>query len=332
MRRAVVWLLATGLALPTGAQDQPFAPPASEAPAAETPATEQSPPAAEPDKPADNQAPEEPVKPVIATDAQKSICLLVESAALTHGLPVEFFARVIWQESRFRANAVGPMTRSGRRAQGIAQFMPGTAAERNLLNPFDPIQALPKSAEFLRDLRRQFGNLGLAAAAYNAGPRRVREWLAGTGPMPSETRNYVHAITGSAVEQWAKGGDKGSETADRKQQGGPDCGILMATLKRAPNPFVAALEQRIVAGAMQPWGVIVGADISRPRMLSKYAELQQRHAAVLAGRDPILLDRGRVLLRYQVRIGAGTRAEADALCVRIHKSGGDCVVLRNPRA
>ena len=133
----------------------------------------------------------------------------------------------------------------------------------------------------------------------------MREWLAGTGPMPSETRNYVHAITGSTVEQWAKGGDKGSETADRKQQGGPDCGILMATLKRAPNPFVAALEQRIVAGAMQPWGVIVGADISRPRMLSKYADLQQRHAAVLAGRDPILLDRGRVLLRYQVRPGRG---------------------------
>ena len=84
---------------------------------------------------------------------------------------------------------------------------------------------------------------------------------------------------------------------------------------------------------MQPWGVILGADMSRPRMLSKYAELQQRHAAVLAGRDPILLERSRgPLPRYQVRIGAETRADANALCVRIHKSGGDCVVLRNPRA
>jgi hypothetical protein len=147
--------------------------------------------------------------------------------------------------------------------------------------------------------------------------------------MPSETRNYVFAITGSTVEQWSKGGD----ASDKKQQGGSDCGVLMATLKRAPNPFVAALEQRIVAGAMQPWGVILGADMSRPRMLSKYAELQQRHGAVLAGRDPILLDRGRgPLPRYQVRIGAETRAEANALCVRIHKGGGDCAVLRNPRA
>ena len=137
-------------------------------------------------------------------DAQKSICLLLESAARANDLPVEFFARVIWQESRFRADAVGPVTRSGKRALGIAQFMPGTAAERNLLNPLDPIQALPKSAEFLRELRREFGNLGLAAAAYNAGPRRVREWMAGTGPMPAETRAYVQAITGASVEQWAK--------------------------------------------------------------------------------------------------------------------------------
>ena len=98
---------------------------------------------------------------------------------------------MIWQESRFQSDAVGPVTRSGQRAQGIAQFMPGTASERRLLDPFDPVQALPKSAEFLRELRGQFGNLGLAAAAYNAGPRRVREWLDGSGYMPQETRNYV---------------------------------------------------------------------------------------------------------------------------------------------
>ena len=262
-------------------------------------------------------------------DAQKSVCLLLESAARANSLPVEFFARVIWQESRFRSDAVGPVTRSGKRALGIAQFMPGTAAERKLLNPLDPIQALPKSAEFLHELRREFGNLGLAAAAYNAGPRRIREWMNGSGAMPSETRNYVLAITGAPVEQWSKAGPDG----DQKQEQGLGCGELMALLRRAPNRFVAALEQRIVAGVMQPWGVILGADMSRPRMLSKYAELQQRHAAVVAGRDPILRERNRgPLPRYQVRIGAETRADANALCARIHKSGGDCVVLRNPRA
>ena len=112
------------------------------------------------------------------------MCLMIESAARAANLPLEFFARVIWQESRFRPDAVGPVTRSGQRAQGIAQFMPGTAGERGLLDPFNPVQALPKSAEFLGELAGQFGNLGLAAAAYNAGPRRVQEWLAGTGGMP----------------------------------------------------------------------------------------------------------------------------------------------------
>ena len=75
-----------------------------------------------------------------------------------------------------------------------------------MLDPFDPVQALPKSAEFLNELRGQFGNLGLAAAAYNAGPKRVQDWLAGTGAMPQETRNYVLAITGTSVEDWATAG------------------------------------------------------------------------------------------------------------------------------
>jgi hypothetical protein len=156
----------------------------------------------------------------------------------------------------------------------------------------------------------------------------VREWLAGTGPMPSETRAYVRAITGSSVEQWSKAG----ADADRKQQAGPACGELVALLKREPSLFVSALEQHIALGAMQPWGAILGADQSRPRVLSKYAALQQRFAAVLAGRDPILLERRRgPLPRYQVRVGAETRAAANEVCQQIHKRGGDCVVLRNPR-
>jgi hypothetical protein len=280
------------------------------------------------DAPREDPVVTNPVKLGETGDAQKSLCLLLESAARANDLPVEFFARVIWQESRFRSDAVGPLTRTGKRALGIAQFMPGTAADRKLLNPLDPIQALPKSAEFLRELRREFGNLGLAAAAYNAGPRRIREWINGSGAMPSETRNYVFAITGAPVEQWSKAGPD----ADRKQEQGLGCGELMAVLKRAPNRFVAALEQRIAAGVMQPWGVILGADMSRSRILSIFAELQRRYAAILTGRDPILFERGRgPVPRYQVRVGAETRADANSLCVRIHKSGGDCAVLRNPR-
>ena len=138
------------------------------------------------------------------THGASLICTMVESAAVANGLPLAFFARVIWQESRLRPDAVGPMTRSGRRAQGIAQFMPLTAAERHLLNPFDPVQALPKSAEFLRELRAQFGNLGLAAAAYNAGPQRVRDWLGGKRTLPSETQAFVHIVTGRPAREWIK--------------------------------------------------------------------------------------------------------------------------------
>ena len=260
-----------------------------------------------------------------AREVQRSVCLLVESAARYNELPVEFFVRLIWQESRFRPTAIGPSTRSGKHALGIAQFMPGTAAERNLLDPFNPIEALPKAAEFLKDLRGQFGNLGLAAAAYNAGPGRVRAWLAGKASMPAQTRAYVEAVTGNSIDAWAAGRDVKGEAGE------VSCETLMAKLKQPPTTFLAALQQHVVTGAIQPWGAILGADKSRAEILDRYAALQQRFAAVLAGRDPILLERGRgALPRYQVRVGAEPRAAANDVCKRIHLAGGDCVVLRNP--
>ena len=257
---------------------------------------------------------------------QQSVCLLVESAARANELPVEFFVRLIWRESRFRPAAIGPSTRSGRRALGIAQFMPGTAAERNLLDPLNPIEALPKAAELLKDLRGQFGNLGLAAAAYNAGPGRVRAWMAGTASMPAQTRSYVLAITGNSVDEWASG-----RSVKPKTGGEVSCAALMATLKQPPTTFLGALQQHVVMGTIQPWGAILGAAKSRPEILDRYAALQRRFASVLAGRDPIVLERSAgVLLRYQVRVGAESRGAANDICKKIHLAGGDCVVLRNP--
>ncbi|SFK13248.1 lytic transglycosylase domain-containing protein [Bradyrhizobium sp. cf659] len=264
------------------------------------------------------------------SDTRESICLIVEAAARDANLPLEFFARVIWQESRFQADAVGPMTRSGEHAQGIAQFMPGTASERGLLDPFNPVQALPKSAEFLNELRNQFGNLGLAAAAYNAGPRRVQEWLAGTGPMPEQTRNYVYAITGATVEAWAKAGSTGKGPPSVPPT---SCRDLMALLKRAPNPFVAELEQHVELAAAKIWGVQLAAGFDRNRALAMYSRAVTRLSAVIGERDPSLLSsvmrsRGTRAF-YQVRIGADTRSEADDLCNRIRKAGGACFVLKN---
>ena len=162
-----------------------------------------------------------------ASDLRDSVCLMIEAAGRAHDLPLEFFARVIWQESRFRPDTAGPRRRNGERAQGIAQFMPTTAAERGLLDPFDPVQALPKAAQFLRELKDQFGNLGLAAAAYNAGPARVRGWLAGARRLSAETRNYVAAVTGVPADEWAKGGARKLSVKTS-----PNCRELMALLRQ----------------------------------------------------------------------------------------------------
>jgi soluble lytic murein transglycosylase-like protein len=205
--------------------------------------------------------------------------------------------------------------------------MPGTASERGLLDPFDPVQALPKSAEFLRELRTEFGNLGLAAAAYNAGPQRVRDWLAGRRTLPAETRNYVAAVTGISADDWA------ANSADREPERKTNCATLMALLHRAPNPFVGKLEERVTASAGSAWGVQLSAGFSRDRALASYAGLAQRYAQILSGYEPMLLSttlrsRGTGAF-YQVRVGASTRAAADKLCNSVRRAGGACIVLRN---
>lgn len=162
-----------------------------------------------------------------------SFCLMLETTARSNSLPVDFLARLIWQESRFRQDVVGPITRGGERAQGIAQFMPTTAAEVGLADPFDPGQALAKSGALLDMLRNEFGNLGLAAAAYNAGPQRVNNFLAGKSGLPAETRQYVLAITGHPVEDWAKPKQQGATTQpDGEKVTRPNCESLLTTLRQ----------------------------------------------------------------------------------------------------
>lgn len=131
------------------------------------------------------------------TVSREEICNSVAAAAQAHDLPIAFLASLVWQESRFEPKAVSPVG-----AQGIAQFMPRTATAYGVADPFDPIEALPGSAKFLRELFEQFGNLGLAAAAYNAGPKRVLDWMAKRGNLPAETRTYVLNITGRPADQW----------------------------------------------------------------------------------------------------------------------------------
>jgi hypothetical protein len=127
----------------------------------------------------------------------EAVCLTVAREAMVNQIPAEFFARLIWQESRFNPDA-----QSYKGAQGIAQFMPGTARWRGLADSFEPFQAVRTSARWLRELRDQFGNLGLAAAAYNAGPTRVQSWLSHRTTLPAETERYVRIVTGHSAKDW----------------------------------------------------------------------------------------------------------------------------------
>jgi hypothetical protein len=125
------------------------------------------------------------------------VCEALASAAEVNDVPAPFLIRLIWRESGFRQNVI-----SSAGAIGVAQFMPTTAAEHGLDDPFNPLQAVRASARLLRDLIKQFGNVGLAAAAYNAGPRRVQDWLDKRGKLPQETQDYVQNITGKKAEDW----------------------------------------------------------------------------------------------------------------------------------
>src|SRR5580700_11892751 len=243
------------------------------------------------------------------------ICRTIEQSAAENGLPVEFFAKVIWQESRFNAFAV-----SNKGAQGIAQFMPRTADARGLADPFDPIQALHHSASYLHDLMAQFGNLGLAAAGYNAGPGRVSAWLAGKRTLPSETRNYVAIITGWTVDEWAS--PSPPPKAETTIPQGVPC-TRLANLILAPKE-----KAQQIAAHVPRWGAQLTANWSESKAWAVYRMIAKQYAALIGDREPIVVrSRGIGLgsaLRYIITIADDDRSPLDKLSADIA-----CDVMRN---
>lgn len=108
-------------------------------------------------------------------------------AAAHWNVSAALLAAQLMAESNFNPYAGSPAG-----AQGIAQFMPSTAAAYGLKNPFDPDEAIEAQAHLMSDLIHQFGSPQLALAAYNAGPAPVE--ACGCVPGYPETQAYVSRI------------------------------------------------------------------------------------------------------------------------------------------
>jgi len=250
------------------------------------------------------------------------ICRTLAQAAADNGLPEEFFTRLIWQESRFDPTAVSPAG-----AQGIAQFMPQTAAMRGLIDSFEPLQALRESASYLRELRATFrGNLGLAAAAYNAGPAQVEAWLAGRQYLPFETQAYVRIITGYAAEAWTLKPPPQIEASTGPT--GARC-VELAKMMRENTRRRLPLTSNPAWG---PWGVQLAGNWSEGGVLASYERLRRKYGAVLGDRLPLVLYARRgVGVTFIVRVSEKSRTDAAELCAKLRAAGGACLVVRNPR-
>jgi hypothetical protein len=267
----------------------------------------------------------EPAAPATET-VHEALCRLIDTAARDHAVPADFLTSLIWRESSFRPHVVSP-----KGAQGIAQFMPGTAAERGLADPFDPEQAIPHAARLIAEHAARFGNFGLAAAAYNAGPGRVEKWLAGDGGLPAETRNFVAFITGLSADEWAASARGTGTPPKARTPSAPSCIGIILTYRRTGRPPEGTAE--VEEAPFAPWGVQLAGNFSKDRALASFARARQRYAGVLGEARPMVIgtrlrSRGTRAF-YRVRVPAESRQAADTLCSSIRKVGGACVVLRS---
>lgn len=126
---------------------------------------------------------------------------MMSAVACEHGIPTGLFDAMIIQESRYN-----PVATSPKRAFGLSQLMPGTAAQLGV-NPYDPTENLRGGARYLRAQLDRFGQVHLALAAYNAGPGRIK---GGVVPRIRETQGYVSSI----LDNWSRLRGYGSVTRE----------------------------------------------------------------------------------------------------------------------
>ncbi|WP_246704409.1 lytic transglycosylase domain-containing protein [Rhizobium sp. P32RR-XVIII] len=249
------------------------------------------------------------------------ICTAIDHFARANQLPPDYFARLIWRESRFRPDALSP-----KGAEGIAQFMPGTAKLRGLENSYDALSALQASAAYLDDLRNRFGNLGFAAAAYNAGEDGLAAFLQ-AGALPFETRSYVTAITAHTIEEWKdRPPEKPAPELDKDKPFLEACIALAESRRLKSDPWQPE-------GVWAPWGAQLAAHFDPSAARSLFLQdISKLPSPLNAERPLILRQRDRSFgyrPRYVARVGRQTRAEANQVCQEVRKSGGVCLVFKN---
>ncbi|WP_294926076.1 lytic transglycosylase domain-containing protein [uncultured Paracoccus sp.] len=249
------------------------------------------------------------------------VCRMIESASASHGIDPHFLARLLWKESLFEPGAISPAG-----ALGIAQFMPGTAQIVGLDDPFNPAKSIEASARYLRQLTDGFGNIGMAAVAYNGGENRAARFRENGGRLPWETLDYVQAITGHTAEDWRENppaADKLDLRLDPKAEFLPAC-ITLAANRR--------IREFQTPQRAWPWGVIVASHPSQSGAAQQVSRLNRQLRPILGSKRVDFVQRrlnGNARRVYTAQVGYETRREALTFCNRLRNLGGRCLVLRN---
>ncbi|MDA9789794.1 lytic transglycosylase domain-containing protein, partial [Amylibacter sp.] len=250
-------------------------------------------------------------------------CQALRDVSRTHGLDAGFFTRLIWQESRFDPNALSPAG-----AQGIAQFMPQTAKLRGLSASYNPALALDHSAQYLAELTRRFGNVGLAAVAYNGGETRAQNFVAKTNGLAQETIDYVQIITGQTAEDWR---DTTPKTLNLALD--PTKSFMQSCLILAKKRRVSKLKSLNPKPKLPLWGIQMATGSTRAKAKARYTRNARDCRTVIDGRKPNYIKKSpQVAGRkdyYVARLGAKSRGTAQKLCNRLRKFNCVCVVYKN---
>jgi hypothetical protein len=209
--------------------------------------------------------------------------------------------------------------------------MPAAAAERGLANPFDPHEAIPASAQLLKDLVDRFGNLGLAAAAYNAGPRRVQGWLGGNGGLPRETHTYIAAVTGQPAEHW-RALPVDDPTASQDNDAPITCLDTLTVLDAAVTTLAVQAQE---ADRQWHWGVQLAVDLSEAKVTEVYRISQRLYPEMLGDQAPLILRKRKLSYGgrpvFQVLVPLPTLQAANGLCGRLRLKGANWIVVKNKR-